>query len=100
MVRKGSLKRDICAEIQRMSRNDAVRPLVEPCGCAGSLLATPVLPGFNLSSNLSILQEINPEYSLEGPMLKLQYSGDLIQRTDSLEKALLLGNIEGRRKRG
>ena len=100
MVRKGSLKRDIWAEIQRMSRNDAVRPLVESGGCAGPLLGTPVLPGFNLSSNLSILQEINPEYSLEGPMLKLQYSGDLIRRTDSLEKALMLGNIAGRRKRG
>ena len=83
-----------------MSRNDAVRPLVESGGCAGPLLGTPVLPGFNLSSNLSILQEINPEYSLEGPMLKLQYSGDLIRRTDSLEKALMLGNIAGRRKRG
>ena len=51
-------------------------------------------------SNQSIVKEINPEYSLEGPMLKLQYSGDLIQRTDSLEKALLLGNIEGRRRTG
>ena len=61
-----------------MGRNDAVHPLVESCGCAGSLLGTPVLPDFNLSSNLSILQEINPQYSLEGLMLKLQYSGDLI----------------------
>ena len=100
MVRKGSSKRDIWAEIQRISRNDAVRPLVESCGCAGSLLGTPVLPGFNLPSHLSILQEINPEYSLKGLMLKLQYSGDLIRRTNSLEKALMLGKIEGRRKRG
>ena len=51
-------------------------------------------------SNQSILKEINPEYSLEGLMLKLQYFGHLMQRTDSLEKTLLLGKIEGRRKRG
>ena len=53
-------------------------------------------------SNQSILKEINPEYSLEGLMLKLklQYFGHLMQRTDSLEKTLMLGKIEGRRKRG
>ena len=53
-------------------------------------------------SSQSILKEISPEYSLEGLMLKLklQYSGYLMQRTDSLEKTLLLGKIEGRRKRG
>ena len=52
--------------------------------------------------NQSILKEINPEYSLEGLMLKLklQYFGHLMQRTDSLEKPLMLGKIEGRRKRG
>ena len=52
--------------------------------------------------NQSILQEINPEYSLEGLMqkLKLQYFGYLMQRTNSLEKALMLGKIEGRRRRG
>ena len=48
----------------------------------------------------SILKEIKPEYSLEGLMLKLQYFGHLIQRADSLEKTLLLGKIEGRRRRG
>ena len=50
----------------------------------------------------SILKEINPEYSLEGLMLKLklQYFGHLIQRSDSLEKTLILGNIEGRKRRG
>ena len=50
----------------------------------------------------SILKEIRPEYSLEGLMLKLklQYFGHLIQRTNSLEKALMLGKIEGRRRRG
>ena len=53
-------------------------------------------------SNQSILKEISPEYSLEGLMLelKLQYSGHPMRRTDSLEKALMLGKIEGGRKRG
>ena len=50
-------------------------------------------------SNQSILKEINPEYSLEGLMLKLQYFGHLMQRTESLEKTLKLGKIEGRRRR-
>ena len=51
-------------------------------------------------SNQSILKEISPEYSLEGLMLKLklQYFGHLMQRTDSLEKTLMLGNIEGGRR--
>ena len=50
----------------------------------------------------SVLKEISPEYSLEGLMLKLklQYFGHLMQRTDSLEKTLMLGKIEGRRRRG
>ena len=55
-------------------------------------------------SNQSILKEISPEYSLEGLMLrlrlKLQYSGHLMRRTDSLEKTLMLGKIESRRRRG
>ena len=53
-------------------------------------------------SNQSTLKEINPEYSLEGLMLKLklQYFGHLMWRTDSLEKTLMLGKIEGRRRRG
>ena len=53
-------------------------------------------------SNQSILKEMSHEYSLEGPMLKLklQYFGHLMQRTDSLEKTLILGKIEGRRRRG
>ena len=50
-------------------------------------------------SNQSILKEISPEYSLEGLMLKLQYFGHLMQRADSLEKTLMLGKIEGRRRR-
>ena len=48
----------------------------------------------------SLLKEINPEYSLEGLMLKLQYFGHLMRRANSLEKTLMLGKIEGRRKRG
>ena len=51
-------------------------------------------------SNQSILKEISCEYSLEGLMLKLQYFGHLIWRTDSLEKTLMLGKVEGRRRRG
>ena len=53
-------------------------------------------------SNQSILKEISPEYSLEGLILKLklQYFGHLMGRTDSLEKTLMLGKIEGRRRRG
>ena len=51
-------------------------------------------------SNQSILKEINPECSLEGLMLKLQYLGHLMQRANSLEKILMLGKIEGRRRRG
>ena len=53
-------------------------------------------------SNQSVLKEINPEYLLEGLMLKLKFQcfGHLIQRADSLEKTLMLGKIEGRKKRG
>ena len=51
-------------------------------------------------SNQSILKEISPEYSLEGLMLRLQHFGHLMQRNDSFEKALMLGKIEGRRRRG
>ena len=55
-----------------------------------------------MPSNQSILMEINPEYSLEGPMLKLkpQYFGHLMRRGDSLEKILMLGKIESKRRRG
>ena len=51
-------------------------------------------------SKQSILKEISPKYSLSGLILKLQYFGDLMQRIDSLEKTLMLGKIEGRRRRG
>ena len=55
---------------------------------------------FARRSNQSILKEINPEYSLEGLKLKLQYFGHLMRRADSLEKTLMLGKIEGKRRRG
>ena len=60
------------------------------------------VPWTEKTSNQSILKEISPEHSLEGLMLKLklQYFCHLMQRTDSLEKTLMLGKIEGRRKRG
>ena len=51
-------------------------------------------------SNQTILKEINPEYSLEGLMMKFQYFGHMIRIADSLEKSLMLGKIEGRRRRG
>ena len=68
--------------------------------CNG-LLAIQGVPWTARRSNQSILKEINPEYSVEGlmPKLKLQYFGHLIQRADSLEKILMLGKIEGRRRR-
>ena len=53
-----------------------------------------------MRSNQSILKEINPEYSSEGLMLKCQYFGHLMQRVNSLGKTLMLGKIEGRRRRG
>ena len=60
------------------------------------------VPWTSRRSNQSILKEINPEYSLEGLMLKLklQYSGHLMRRTESLEKTLMLGKIEGRKRKG
>ena len=60
------------------------------------------VPGTVMRSNQSILKEISPEYSSEGLMmkLKLQYFGYLMQKADSLEKTLMLGEIEGGRRRG
>ena len=60
------------------------------------------IPWTSRRSNQSILKEISPEYSLEGLMLKLQLQcfGHLMRRTDSLKKTLMLGKIEGRRRRG
>ena len=67
--------------------------------CWRSLLK---VPWTTRRSNLSILKEINPEYSLEGLILKLklQYFDYLMQRANSLEKSLMVGKIEGRRRRG
>ena len=58
------------------------------------------IPWTERRSNQSILKEINPEYSLEGLMLKLQYFGHLMRRADSLEKTLMLGKTEGKRRKG
>ena len=58
------------------------------------------VPGIARRPNQSILKEISPEYSFEGLMLKLQYFAHLMRRTDSLEKTLMLGKIEGWRRRG
>ena len=58
------------------------------------------VPWTSRRSNQSILKEISPEFSFEGLMLKLQYFGHLMQRTDSFEKTLMLGEIEGRRRKG
>ena len=69
------------------------------CGIGARLLR---VPWTARRSNQSILKEISPEYSLEGLILrlKLQYFGHLMQRTDSLENTLMLGKIEGGRRRG
>ena len=69
------------------------------CGVGRRLLQ---VPWTARRSNQSILKETNPEYSLEGLMLKLklQYFGHLMRRTESFEKTLMLGKIEGRRRRG
>ena len=65
--------------------------------CWRRLLRVPLIAR---RSNQSILKQISPEYSLEGLILKLQYFGHLMRRTDSLEKTLMVGKIEGRRRRG
>ena len=65
-----------------------------------SNVAPDTLPWNARRSNQSILKEINPEYSLIGLMLKLQYYGHQMQRADSLEKTLMLRKTEGRRRRG
>ena len=58
------------------------------------------VPWTSRRSNQSVLKGINPEYSSDGLMLKLRYSGHLMQRADSLEKNLILEKVEGRRRRG
>ena len=82
-----------CKKKVQCQRTDAFE-----LGCWRRLLRVP----WTARSNQLILKEISPEYSLEGLMLmlKLQYFGHLLQRTDSLEKILMLGKIKGRRRRG
>ena len=70
--------------------------MLSNCGAEDSLESL----GLQGDQNQSILKEINPEYSLEGLRLKLQYFGHLMQGADSLEKTLMLGKIEGWRRRG
>ena len=72
--------------------------MLSNCGTGEDSLGSLGLQG----ANYSILKEINPEHSLEGLMLelKLQYFGHLMQRVESLEKTLMLGKIEGNRRRG
>ena len=71
--------------------------MLSNCGVGEDSLRVPWIAR---KSNQSILNEINPEYSLEELMLKLQYFGPLMRRADSMEKILMLGKIEGKRRRG
>ena len=86
---------DVRSGPQRRLSTKELMPL--NCGNWRRLLRVPWTAG---RSNQSILKEINPEYSLEGLVLKLQYFGRLMWRTDSLEKTLMLGKTEDRRTRG
>ena len=85
-VRVGPYRRLITEELMLLN-----------CGAGEDFLR---VPWTTRRSNQSILKEINPEYSLEGLMIKLQYFGHLMQRADSREKTLMLGKIEGGRRRG
>ena len=79
-----------------MKKADAKKSMPSNCGAEGLLK----VPWMARRSNQSISREINPEYPLEGLMLKLQYFGHLMRTVNSLEKSLMLGKIEGRRRRG
>ena len=68
--------------------------------CGAGEYAFLTVPRTGRRSNESFLKKTNPEYSLERLMLKLQYFGHLMRRADSLEKTLMLGKIEGKRRRG
>ena len=85
-----------------MSRGGEQEPFRECWGLEGLCrpLQECLLPWTARGSNQSILKEINPEYSLEGLTLKHQYFGHLMRRADSLETTLMLGKIEGRKRRG
>ena len=83
----------------RMRKLSAEELMLLNCGVGEDFMR---VPWATRRSNQSIQKEISPEYSLEGLMLKLklQYFGHMMRRTDSLEKTLMLGNIEGGRRRG
>jgi len=85
-VRVGPYRRLITEELMLLN-----------CGAGEDFLR---VPWTTRRSNQSILKEINPEYSLEGLMIKLQYFGHLMQRADSWERTLMLEKIEGGRRRG
>ena len=74
--------------------------MLSNCGAGEDKSMSMRVPWTARTSNQSILKEINPEYSLEGLMLKLQYFGHLMWRADLLEKTLMLGKIKGRKRRG
>ena len=91
---------DVRVGLQRLqTKVRAEELMILNCGVGERLLR---VPWTEKRSNKSILKEMGPEYSLEGLMLKLklQYFGHLMRRTDLLEKTLMLGKIEGRRRRG
>ena len=85
-----------------IDRSGACKPSLWSQWGVNSVLQCATVPGTARRSNQSILKDISPEYSLEGLMLKLrlQYFSHLIWRTDSFEKTLMLGKIEGRRRKG
>ena len=94
-----------CRDITFPTKVCLVKAMVFPVvmyGCESCVAELLRVPWTARRANQSILKEISPEYSLEGLMLKLklQYLGHLMQRTDSLEKTLMLGKIEGRWRRG
>ena len=76
-----------------IKKANAEELMISICGVAGDSCKS-------LGSSHSILNGINPEYSLEGPKLKFQYFGHLMRGADSLEKTLMLGKTEGKRRRG
>ena len=89
-----------CFEIETLKdlRKKAEHGRIYTFGCGAGKDSR--LPWTARRPNQSILKKINPEYSLEGLMLKLQYFDHPMQRADSLEKALMLGKTEGRKRRG
>ena len=81
--------------VGQKSRLSTKELMLSNCGAGGVLR----VPWTARRSNQSVLKEINPEYSLEGLMLKLKYFDYLMRRTDTFEKTLMLGKIEGQRRR-